>query len=339
MTESLARATAEQISLAGLAGAPLHTGLRAAAEAYGSSRIRWQLELIATELEAGRSLEQVLSCMPSLPEHIRALIQAAAKSRDLGLVVLEISEHRKRHQELVGLAVQSILYPAFLIFAAFLVFTFLMIEIVPQFHSMFSDFQLKLPAATELVIWWSQTGIWILLAVLATVVGMVIAFRLLLPKAMWRFLVTTIPFFGPMWLWSGTAEWVRWMHVLLSQELPLPESLRLAAIGAVDAAIGQASQRTADNVTGGVSLSASLWREPRFPPSMIPFIIAGEKTNSLSDAFRTLAELFEDRVRDRANVLRMVLPPVAAVFVILSVISVIPSLLLPLVSVLTGLAM
>ena len=60
------------------------------------------------------------------------------------------------------------------------------------------------------------------------VVVLAILFRLLVGRARWQRLMSTVPLFGALWQSTGVAEWSGLLSVLLRHEIPLPNALRLA---------------------------------------------------------------------------------------------------------------
>src|SRR3954462_4050799 len=82
-------ASASELAIQGAAtiaatGMPLPAGLRATAQEADSWRVAAGLRHLAAELERGRSLEDCLAEVPSLPRYVSALIRAAQRTGDMG---------------------------------------------------------------------------------------------------------------------------------------------------------------------------------------------------------------------------------------------------------------
>jgi type II secretory pathway component PulF len=112
----------------------------------------------------------------------------------------------------------------------------------------------------------------------------------------WR-VVRRVPLVGPLLRWSHLAQFSRLMGLLLEQQVPLPDALRLAAGGLRDANLSRACRGAADDVERGRSLDESLSSHRQFPASLIPVVQWGQQANALAEAFRAAAELFEGRAR------------------------------------------
>jgi type IV pilus assembly protein PilC len=147
-----------------------------------------------------------------------------------------------------------------------------------------------------------------------------------------------MPILGPLWAWSGASSFMALLAVLLEHDVPLSEALQLTGDGMHNAALRRAGTQLALGVEGGQSLSYLVEDSACLPASAVPVLRWGERTNGLSEAARTLADLFADRVRARTTWLRSTAPPVVYVFVVMSLGFAVISLFLPLISLIQGLS-
>ena len=105
------------------------------------------------------------------------------------------------------------------------------------------------------------------------------------------------------------------MRVLLEQEVPLPEALRLSGAGLGDAYLARGCRRAAEEVEAGRPLADCLAARPQFPPSMIPLVGWGQRAPAMADAFRASAEMFEGRVQGQGILLETLLVPATLMLV------------------------
>jgi type II secretory pathway component PulF len=333
--ESLVRTVAQ---LAG-ANLPIATGLRAAAGEAASHRMRSALRHVARAIENGSSLEQAIAaCGPRLPVYIGEFLNAAEKSGKLGVVLTEWVENqwaaRNRWREITA----ALTYPLISLALAGFVFLFLTLLVVPQFKTMMMEFGLKLPVATVAVFWMSDVFMpRLLLMCVVAVVGLG-AVRLLGGRRTSSQLVMSLPLVGKLWYWSGSAEGLRAVGMLVENQVPLSQALNLAASGISDAYIGHACRQLGQRTEAGQSLWEALIRTRLFPMSIVPVIRQGERQGTLDSAFRTAAKMLEDRVNNRSFLVIQILPPIIFVGVALLVGVTIIALFLPLISITQGLA-
>jgi type II secretory pathway component PulF len=211
-----------------------------------------------------------------------------------------------------------------------------MFFVVATYQEMFEEFQLNLPLLTLVLFWWRDIGLWLIVGIIALGVIAVAAIRLRQGRAGWLRLVATIPLFGPLWHWSGFAEWLGLLSVLVRNQIPLPEALRLAGDGVSNDHVGGISHWLADGAEEGQTVWQMLSTTRRAPSSLIPLVRWGEEKGSLPDAFCTGREMFESRVRVRSLLLQTILPPILFVAIACCAAFIVIGLFMPLNSMIQG---
>ena len=235
---------------------------------------------------------------------------AAARTGTLGEALFEIVEYQQTSREVRQSISDGFMYPVFILLLAVPVLLFITFYVMGPVRGMLLEFGLVLPRATRLLFWWHDFGVWVIGAVLLAAVLLAALYRLLGGRARWRRLLATIPLFGSLWHWTGVAEWLGLVSVLLKHQVPLPEALRLAARGIRDANVGRLSLRLADGVARGRSLSHMMFVNRELPSTLIPLFQWGEKTGALSESCNVGRTMFMKRVRMRAQLLQAIVPPV-----------------------------
>lgn len=316
---------------------PLAAGLRAAAKESDSWRLSRALRAIATELDRGRSLEDCLSSSGRLPPHLAGLIRAARRTNDFGPMVAQWIENRRAARQHWRGVMAALAYPALAVVLACLVFLLFSLIVVPPFRQMFREFDLLLPSNTVAVLWICDVGSRVLVSIILVGGIALIALRLLAGRAGWSVLMTNLPLLGLPWHWTGVAEMLRCLSLLIEQHVPLPEALRLTADGITDAYIGSQCRRLADMVQQGTSLTMSLIALRTLPVSIAPLIHWGERHGLLAEGLRSAAEMIEGRLNMRSDVLVQVVPPVALILVGWMAVSMMFALFMPLISLIQGL--
>jgi type IV pilus assembly protein PilC len=293
---------------------------------------------LAGDLERGKSLEECLAASRKLPAYVAGLIRAARRTGDMGLTLATWTENRHSAHQYWLATLAALAQPAISLSVALAVFLFFQTLIVPTFRRMFQEFGLKLPAATEFVFKVTAFCEHFLLPVLAVLAVVALAIRLLGGKAGWSWLVSIVPLLGRIWHWTGVAEMLRGLGLLVEKRIPLPEALRLTADGISDSYVAAQCRKLAASVEGGSSLTTSLVRLRTLPLSIVPLVHWGEQQNALDEALRSAAEMLESRLRVRTTLLAQVVPPLVFVLVAVCVASTFVSLFLPLFSLIQGLS-
>ena len=318
---------------------PLTAVLRAAADECGSRRVAAALRSIASRVERGESLEQIIEQTPHLfPPHIAGLVIAAAQTNQLGSALAELLEHQRTTRSLRNSIASSLAYPLLVCCLAVLLLLVALFGISDTYLSMFEEFELQLPIGTQLLFWWKNVGVWVMGLVILGLLAVAVGVRMIVGPAKWARLISTIPIFGPLWYWSGLAEWCSLLSVLVKHQIALPEALRFAAAGVRNADLSRLSQTLANRTASGAAVTDLLVECRGVPISLVPLVRWGERVGSLEEAFAAARELFERRARGRAMMLRSVLPPILFVVVACAILFVVGALFSPLVSLVTGLS-
>jgi type II secretory pathway component PulF len=334
------RLLAEQLAVITRAGRPLASGLIAAAEETPSRRLATAMNLIAERLQQGRPLDDVLRENPYLiPPHMLRLIETGIRAGNLPAVLSEQVEIDRASFDVQRSIRLAIGYPIFIALICVLLLVLLTIFIVPDMQKVAKDFNVALPFSTKALFAISGRSAAIVAgAFLAATTMALIALRVSLPPQRWRFALTHIPIFGPMLLWRGLAEWSRLVSLLLKQGLPAPEALHLASTGVNDALMAVEGLRLARATSQGRGIADSLAEIGTLPSPIVPIVRWGEQSGTLADAFSTVAEMYENRIRLRSGLARAILPPITFILVAITVLWLVNALFGPLVELITSLS-
>lgn len=320
----------------GQGGIPLTEGMAAVADELGSGRLARTFRTIARDGDRGLPLERILQQRESqFPRHIVGLVRAARRTGQLEQALTELIEQHCRMRDLSRAVRASMAYPLMVLTVAIALVLLLQVLLAGHLADL-SDtgWGVELPYVTQWMIWWTDGGAaWVGGTLLLLVLGLLLL-RLVVGASAWQRMRATVPLFGPLWHWSGVAQWTRLLGLLVQYRVPLPEALRLAADGSRDANVAQVSRRLADGAEQGRQLSEMLAGTYRLPASLVPLLRWGEQSSALDEALRSSSEMLEGRVLLRANLLRVILPPLALLLIAVAVGLLVAALLLPMVQLL-----
>ncbi len=337
------------------AGLPLGAGLRAMTGELSGRRLRHVLRTLADRLDAGMDLAEAvgpekgtgtfcrngpegashkrcLSPFPGLPPHIRGLMLAGLRSGQLAEVLEEYVDLQQSQADLRRRVAMRLAYPVLLLTMLTLLMIFMNTWIIGMFVKMFDGFGTTLPNITLFFIHSRWPTTWGLIFLLAAVV-LVPVLLAVAPKARWLWPVLHgVPLIGPLLRWSHLAQFSRLMSLLLEQQVPLPDALRLTADGLRDSDLAYGCRGVADDVDRGEVLYESMAGRPQFPPSLIPIIEWGQRAPALADSFRAATEMFEGRLQSQGSVLEAILLPIMLMFILCFVGAFVLAMFLPFIS-------
>ena len=338
ITAAGAEAVLAQAAQASAAGMPLPAGLRVAASETDSRGVRRALLAVAEELERGRTLDDCLARCRGLPAPFRGAIAAAQQSGAFSPLIIQWLEARRAARQRLRNILASLAYPALAVLLASAVFLIFSLAIAPVFSRMYEEFGLKLPLMTTMTLYAAEAGRQILLAVVPVALVSLLVLRLVGGSRGWSLLISSLPLIGLPWHWTGSAELLRLIGLLVEHRVPLPQAIRLAGDSSADAYLRQQAQLLASRLEQGTSLTMALVRLRTLPLSVVPLIRWGERHGALAEALRSAAQMIEGRLTVRTDLLIQVIPPILLILVGTMAASMAVSLLLPLISLIQGLS-
>jgi type II secretory pathway component PulF len=330
------------------AGLPLAPGLSALAKELPDGKVRRGLKVMVSQLESGRSLEAVLDSR-QVPPDLRALVRAGLRSGHTGEVLSQYVRHTQLLLDLRRRMALAWGYPLVLILTSMAILFVFLWFLVPGFTEIFEGFGTELPAMTQSIIWLSKTlhNDWPLMLGTVLVAWFVIRmyWRYGLSAAQRRRFLWCLPIVGHMIRSAALARFSRLLGLLLDNNVPLPDALRLAGQGAADAELGEAAMYLADVVESGRPLTGNEFACQRFPATFVQLLsqIEGQKPmaqaiHALSDACTSSARMFESQARVAAARTAAFCQPLIVIFTACTVGYMVLSLFLPLVKLLNDLS-
>ena len=313
-------------------GLPLADGLRAAASEIPRRRVRHSLQQLADFVQQGGTFEQAVQAgRLQIPRYLAGLLQAGARSGRLVQVLTDLADHHRRSRDLWRELWLALSYPVILLGLLGVIVAVVMAFVVPEMAVIYRDFETELPATARSVIWFSLTGWKYFALALLLLAALALVLRLVGGARMWTRVLSSVPGFGRLIHWQGFAEFARLLQLMLGQDLPLPQALRLTADGVRNAHVAYGTRQLAQLTEQGQSLATSMQAVTQVPGPVIPLVRGGEEQGELAAALAVVCELLEGRILLRSRLLMVVLPPIAFLVVAVVACALVFSLLFPLV--------
>jgi len=288
---------------------------------------------VASDIRAGSPLSVALSKHPQAfsPMYYRA-IAAGEQGGNLELVLRQMAMHIEKGATVEKQIRSALTYPFIVILVAVIVVIILITFVLPAFTSMYEQFGVELPLTTKILIgitdWFSQYGIYVIIAILAIAFGVYSYIRTPGGKHWWDATVLKMPVIGRIVHLGELSRCCRVMALLIRIGLPLPEVMAMA--------VNNSNNKTmADNLTGvqqelirGEGLSRPMGKRPLFLPLMTQMVAVGEETGNLDNTLDTVADSFEIEAADKTSAAVAMIQPVMTIimgllvgYVVLSMVS------------------
>ncbi|MBE9537041.1 MAG: type II secretion system F family protein [Proteobacteria bacterium] len=297
------------------AGLTVVSSLETLAEKEENSYFREVLEGVTIAVKEGADLSEAMSKTSTLFTGLyTASISAGEKSGDLVTNITRYIRYIKRVEELKKKVISASIYPVILLFVALFVVFFLLLYVVPSFSQIFLDSGAELPLPTVILI--TITGF--LKDNIAFIGGALLGLSIFFistkntdrAKRTMDHIKVSAPWVGETVKRYAVAKFSRTLSTILKSGTPLTSALQLAAGTLDNSVLEEKILATAERVKTGESLAGAMEETGIMPSTALKMILVGESSGSLDSMFENIAELFEEEVDRKINVLTTIIEPV-----------------------------
>ena len=275
---------------------------------------------VRTDLEHGSSLSVACAKHPKAFSKLYCtLIQAGEVGGNLDDVLTDLANTIEKQAALNKTIKSAMTYPAVVMSVMFVIFSAMIIFIVPVFQNLFKSLGGKLPLPTQILIDVSNimTSAWVLL-VIAIVVGAIVGIRKWIAtengRRIWDRWMLKPPIFGQLFHKVSLARVTNTLGSLIGSGVPILEALDISAETAGNVTIGDALRMAKDGVREGRPLADPLKEhEDLIPPLMVQMIEVGEQTGVLDGMLKKVASFYDQEVEVTVGNLTALLEPLLTV--------------------------
>lgn len=316
------------------AAIPLEQALKAVADQTEGERARNVVLGVRTRVLEGHTLADGLGQFPHIfPEIDRATVAAGEQAGHLDVVLERLADYAEARQSRGAALATALYYPAFLVVTAIGVVMFLMSYVIPRIVVVFEHCHNQLPLVTRMLVatsdfmaaWW-----WLLLA---AAVGAALAVRAALQRVevrrAWHLRLLGLPVIGRVVRSSNAEQFARTLAILSASSVPVLEAMRIAAATMSNLPMREAVLAAAARVREGAPIARSLGASGLFPPLTIQLIASGEASGTLDDMLARAADHLEREVDNTVRRAQALLGPIVLLFMALIVVTIMASVLIP----------
>lgn len=284
------------------AGVPIDRALTITSEITERPHFRFIIVDILRVLKGGKSLADSLAVHPEYFSDLFVnMVRAGEASGSLAAVFERLSEFERSRDELRSYIISSMIYPSLLATVGIGSIFVLLNFVVPRFAAVFEDSRMKIPIPTMVMLeaskivqtyWWVAAG-----AVLVTAVIFRTYIRTVVGRLWWDSLRLRIPLLGDALRKAETARFARAMATLVSNSVPLVQSIGISAAILNNRKIAGALGEVAQGVKRGEGIATPIRKAAVFPPLAAHLLMVGEETGRIDQMFARMAEIYETDTR------------------------------------------
>jgi type IV pilus assembly protein PilC len=317
---------------------PLEVTLAALADEQVNRKVAMTARRLSAELQRGAPIDEAVAALgDKVPPEIRGLLAVGVESGDLAgtierFAALRLAAERARRRIHAAIA-----YPLLIAVILVPLTLFLSMYVIPMFSELYEEFDLQLPAITEVLLVTSRQMPLFLAALVLMVVGIPIALRIFGGQWLLHRTRAATPLVGRLWNWSAQREFAAMLASFLTLRVPTASAVANTGQVMSDRNLARACGRLSERVGRGLSLSEGMSQSIHFDRTLVALVAWGEKHHLLPEALSIATEVYEDRIEQYAALMRRVLPTVTLVFVATLMFAVIAGLMIPLIRLIEGL--
>ncbi len=253
-------------------------------------------------LKSGKPLHESLAAHPAyFSELYISMVRAGEASGSLAPVFTRLADFERNRDDLRSYIVGSLSYPLLLALTGLGAILVLMYFVVPRFSTIFQDGRMVIPLPTLIMLRTSeflQAWGW-LLGLLLAVSSLAFYSYIRTPDGRWWWddFRLRIPLLGDALRKAETARFARAMGTLITNTVPLVQSLQIAGGTLANQRMAKSLETVAQGVKRGEGISVPLRRSGQFPPLAAHLLSVGEETGKLDDMFMRMADIYEADTR------------------------------------------
>ena len=294
-------------------------------------------------MQRGLPLDQAVAAHEGgLPVLYSRIIRAGVESGQLSATLMNLSQHLRLLAQSRRVVFDSLSYPFIVLFTAVTIFSCIVRWVIPQFESIFMDFDTRLPALTMMLFRFANAYPAILAVGLIVCVVLVVGWGAMRlgpsGRRVRERLILMVPVVGQLIRASLLARFLQSIALSVNSGIPLPEAIRLAAGATGSPALSGDANRIAERIEEGDPVTKAC-QSTALVPALFGYVtdISSDR-NNLSDAMIQLAGAYKIRAAHQVGLLREWLVPLAFLGLAFSVGACVLALFLPLVSLLESIS-
>ncbi|MBL8821138.1 MAG: type II secretion system F family protein [Planctomycetia bacterium] len=321
------------------AGLPVLRSLKILEGQLKPSALKNALIDVVDDVESGSTLSEAFARHPKCFDRLYVnMLKAGEAGGALEVILQRLADFKEKAQSLKRKIIGAMVYPIVVILVAVAILSFILIYIIPKFKKIFADFQMKLPAITELLLDISDfvQHNWYVFPLILIGIWLFIKLVCLFKKGryVWDWIKLHIPIVGGIIEKTIIARTTRTLGTLVSSGVPILEALSIVKETCNNAVFEYMYQRVYESIREGETIAAPM-KESRLVDDMVVNMIdVGEETGELDKMLYKIAEVYEEEVDVLVESLISLLEPLMVVFLGVCVGFIVVALFMPMLAIL-----
>ena len=300
------------------AGIPIVEALEVLEEQSEHGGLKQVFSEVVSDVRGGKDLSQSLAKHPKVFGNIYvSMIKAGEASGQLDIVLDRLAIHLEESETLKGEIKAAMTYPVVSLIMIILISIGLLVFILPQFATMFTELagkgDGKLPLITRFVMGLSdftRSNLGMLsIASVAAFFFLRQFNRTPQGKRIFHWIYLKTPVFGPLFTKVAISRFSSTFATLIRSGVPILGALEIVETTTGNVHFGEAIRKSSEAVRRGEPLGEPMARTGRFPPMVTRMIGIGERSGSLELLLDKISSFYDSEVRSTVKQLTALIEP------------------------------
>ena len=324
------------------AGVPMKEALQMLSEQTENKWLKRAISEVLLNVEKGNTLADSMRSQPDIfPPMLVNMVEAGEQSGSLEMAFSRMAVHFEKEAKLKATIKKATIYPIILVIAAIGVIAVMLLFVIPIFIDMFADLDIEMPAITMFVMNSSKwmTSHWYV--VLAIIVVVVVAYKLIYKTTQGRLTIDRIkmkmPLFGKLTVKTACSQFARTMSTLLMSGISTIDALETTSKIVNNIHYTNAMLKAREEVMKGIPLSEPLEASGIFPPMVYHMTGIGEETGNVEEMLEKMADYYDEEVEMTTQSVLAAMEPIIILFMALIIGTLVIAVISPIASMYSGL--
>jgi type IV pilus assembly protein PilC len=295
-------------------GLPILRALTILSEQTTNKELAKTLMGVRADVEQGASLSAAMAKFPKVFNDLYiAMVKSGETGGMLDDVLLRLAAVLEREVHLRQKIKSAMTYPIAVVALVVLIMSAMLLFVVPQFKSIYSQLGGTLPLPTRVLLMMSDAvkKYWYLFILAA--VALTFAFRRYKATASGRATIDAIklkvPIFGSLFHKTALSRFASTAGMLLRSGVPILQALDIVSDTVNNQVMARAIKDVQDAVREGESIAKPLAKHPVFPPMVVQMLAVGEETGQVDTMLDKVATFYDNEVEASVDALTSLIEP------------------------------
>jgi len=317
------------------AGIPLIDSIQILSNQAKTKSLKVLYNKIVFELNSGVSFSEALVNQgKTFPKLLINMVKTSELTGNLTGVLDDMASYYKSTEENRKQIISAMTYPSVIFVFAIVVCTFIILNIVPSFVSMYDEAGSDLPVITVIIINISdflQVNImYVILVIISIVIILVIMYKNITTfryTVQWSLM--HIPIIKNMLMYNEVIMFTKTFASLINYDVFITDSMEILGKITNNEIYKMLIRDAVTNLSSGNGVSIAFKDQWAFPDIAYQMLLTGERTGRMGPMMQNVAEYYESEQKALTSQLKSLIEPIMIVFLALMVGIILLAVMLP----------